>query len=311
MRPRPPRILLAALVAIATLAMASPSAHAGDRVVVVGPITSLLEVRLAAELRIQGFDVRPERGAVADLEAACARHRARVATRPLPEVPAVEVLILDEAGAEPLLSERVQGSEAPVLAVRAAELVRVALLGEIARRREPPAPRTIALGAGASALLSPGGLGLVPAGHLELALWPDDRWAAEAHLLAPLAASQVSNELGEVDAGPWLALVGARRRLAGLRARLGVDLGAGLGLALVTAQGVAGTPRERLDDTAILGVLWLRGGLELRLLRELGLRLDALLGATAPAAIIRFDGVESARWGQPFVALSGRVIIGL
>lgn len=272
------------------------AALAAPRAVVAGVPSDPFAARVGAELRTQGFEVLFD-GGPADLPRIIARHGARAALRPRGVPPAVEVLVVDDAG-DVAVSDRLTGADEGVLAVRATELVRAVVLRG-GSGGAPADPRYVAIAAGASVGGGPGGLGAL--GHLRLGavLLPDARWAVELAVGVPIGGGRVTDDAGAADATTLFAAAGVRLRLGAARAAFVPDASLAVGVAWTQATRVEGEPAT--VDAAVTGLVTARAGVTWRALSRLGLRADVGVSLPLPPTVLKVDGVEIARLGLPLV----------
>lgn len=303
--PHATRLTLALSCALLSLGLVGPAA-AAPRAVVAGVPSDPFAARVGAELRTQGFEVLFD-GGPADLPRVILRHGARAALRPRSAPPAVEVLVVDDAGAA-VVAELLTGDDEGVLAVRATELVRAVILRG-ASGDTPADARTLSLAAGASLGGGPGGLG--PVGHLRLGavVLPDARWALELAAALPLAGGRVREDAGAADASTLAAAIGLRLRLGAPRAAFVPDAALAVGVASTRASRVEGEAPTL--DAAVTGLVTARAGLTWRALPRLGLRAEVGVSSFLPPTVVKVDGVEIARLGLPLFYGALSVVVEL
>jgi hypothetical protein len=311
------RSLIARLIGLALLALASSARAGGPKVTVLrAGLDAASATRISAELVASGFDIveaaEPDepsaRGSVAFLRAAREAGGIEVCVRraPVARKQRCEVVRADAASAD-----------AASVPIRAVELLRAALL-DVRRRRPPrpppslapitpapPAPPLPRFGVDlAPAVLFPGGLSPAP-GLLLGARWMPARFVGVSTMMfIPLFSSRVTSTEG--SASVRAALLGGGLRLATRLADTPCVPALELGVAGVwlhtTGDVVAPYIARAVDRVA--AAPYARAGLGIDLARHVGLRGDVLGGAALPAPDIVFAGHTVATWGRPFFIAS-------
>jgi hypothetical protein len=167
-------------------------------------------------------------------------------------------------------------------------------------------------GVGPSLATSPGGLG--PLFDLRLGLrWLFfARWGLDAYALLPAAGAEVEAEEGSARVFFASAGIGPSYLLTRPESSWHLDLGAGLGAALLPMQGEAGGAWEGRTQLATSIPVYGRAGIAARIARgDLRLRLDLQSGALLPRATVRFAGRDVAHWGGFFLIASLMLELGL
>jgi hypothetical protein len=134
----------------------------------------------------------------------------------------------------------------------------------------------------------------------------------DLHLLLPALGTIVEAEEGSARIFLVSAAAGPSYLLADPAGSWHVDLGAGLGTALLPMRGEAEGIWEGRTRIATSIPVYGRAGIAVRVAREqLRLRLDLQSGVLIQTATVRFAGREVARWGEPFVVASLLLDLGI
>ena len=151
-----------------------------------------------------------------------------------------------------------------------------------------------------------GGFGLALVG---LTVAPTPRWSWSA--LAVPALTSTTLEAPEGRAEVSSTLLGFGTDYAVLPQRIGLSVGLGATLGLVTIRGSAAYPYLGQKDRIITALPFVRSEGVVEMAHDLSLRLGLMAGLATPPAVIRFGGREVAPWGRPLVLLTFGVRAGV
>jgi hypothetical protein len=275
-----------------------------------------LHVRLAAELRVQHYDVVEVEGGELDAALRATGAQAAMKVEASPEL--VRVWILNGPTGKQIFREVAPEERAPldraIVALWAVELLRASALAlrppvvAATPAPPPPAPVGVALEVAPAVAVSPGGLG--PSWHLMLGA----RWQVgpvcglEAVVLAPTFPTKVASTGGSALISMGLLGVGAFAMAGSSQARWSAQAAVGAALLGVRATGdvsdagaSGGTFLGRTDQT-VSGGPYVRAGASLRAASWFRLRADALSGVMLPRPVVQFGDAQVASWGRPWIA---------
>lgn len=209
-----------------------------------------------------------------------------------PEAPATAAPTNESAAPEPR-------SEASAGGKGATEPTAVAATGSVEDRTQRSYPR-LSLELAPAAAYSPGGLAPAFGGWLAVRVQPASLWSIAGFALAPLWSARL--QASEGSASTSLLLLGAGAFLHVIQSPFELDLGVGLGSAMMFTSGDARAPYTSNHDTILAPAPLAIPSLHLQLGGPFRAFARAIVGTTLPRMTIRFGDSDAAHWGTPFIA---------
>jgi hypothetical protein len=317
-RRRPRTALLVVLAWLASLAAMATARASEERIVVVAeePASALVR-KLQSELANGAYAVEVLHATEsADLGAQAAAHHARVVLRVSPDGDSVDLWIADHLGDAIRFRERITAPEGDgrpsVIAIRAHEAVHAKLLriapnkpplsaaaeGPPARPAAPPPPRFSA-SVGASALASPGGVGVAVGAALGFSFFVTDRASLDAIARIPVVAGHLEGPEGTARVNITAIGGGLSLALTPRDAWLRPGLGVGVAFEWLHVDGVANPPFVSSSDDLFAALPYARFSVSVALTGALRLRADLLGALSVPGQAITFAGRRAATFGRP------------
>jgi hypothetical protein len=293
--------------------------------------------RIRAELVSLGLEVvtaEPWRTGepVESLDGAARAAGAAAAVRMVHSRRGVEIWTADQPTGRSLLRQLIV-DESPrdpnqgLIALQTAELLRTSLLANNAPRSAgpsklaarpdgppaagPPAiaatpsraePATAGVQAALGAMYSAGAGDAAMQAWLSLHRLIFGRVGLAIDVTLPIHTSTVSGPEGSARLGVLMGGVAAVTSMENLPVGLYATVGAGVGVARITADGDAIQPLISHDKTAVTPVLYGRGDAGIEATRWLRFGLRAVAGLATSNVTLRFAGNDAGTWGRPFLA---------